>query len=123
MTEKENIKGPSEGGMHKAYYPEYKNLDDVWKPIPIQQVEHGVKLWPCHGNAGDIVGLMGYDAAMAIAYTWKASRVEGWLSVRVVEYQLDYSITTEFVRYHDIPTMMEEYVITVATPKDEEDKK
>lgn len=102
MTEEKIKKGPSQGGTHPAYYPEYKNMDDVWKRIEITEHTPGVQMWPCSHNPGEIVGLMSYDAAMALAYSFRAARIMGWLETRIIKYQLTYSIETTEEGYHYI---------------------
>lgn len=96
MTEEKIKKGPSQGGTHPAYYPEYKNSDGIWKPLEIGMTKGwGIKPSNFSPSPDEIVGLMSYEAATALIWATKANSLDRlFKEFRILEYQLTYSIET-----------------------------
>jgi len=83
---------PTQAGTMAGYVPEYKNLDGVWKRIPMTEtMGHGVARGRFLSEILSLANLFGYEAAMCIAWWFKAN-VEKFAEIRVVPYQIEYQM-------------------------------
>lgn len=90
----EEIKArPTSSGKCVGYIPEYKNDDGIWKPIPLDETGKYVQRAHLHTGLFHEVHLLGYEAAMAIAWAYLANEKVGMLrETRLVPYKVEYEI-------------------------------
>ncbi len=84
---------PTQSGKCTGYIVEYKTEDKVWKEIESQLVPSGYGIKRAHYPRGEYIlaGVLGLDAALAHAWTYKANN-DPLISIRIVPYRIHYSM-------------------------------
>ena len=100
---------PTQGGTYLAYIPEWLDKD-IWKEIPTHEDRrNGVPQPRYNGGINSTIGLMGYEQASAIAWTWAASAArEGvHLKIRLQAYDVLYDIKARKTDIVDPPDLVQ----------------
>ncbi len=113
--------GPALSGSHTAYEAEFLDVDNKWKSIPTEKRVpfEGVPSPVFYGKVNAIVGLMGFEQALAIAYWFMAAcsadvtRVSA-PKVRIQGYDIRYSVTATRNDVMMVPTQFVAATETVA---------
>jgi hypothetical protein len=82
---------PSLSGTMRAYVAEYKNSDGIWKRIRIEDAPVGIMRDQFNPDILHTVDLLGWEAAMALAWVFKANcRL---CEIRIVPSEVQYSVS------------------------------
>lgn len=84
---------PGTSGETYAYGAQWLDVD-VWRDIPTEKSKAGIPGPAYFGDLFGFIGLMGYEQAQAIAWSFSAcAKAEGKdIKIRVAKYVLTYSI-------------------------------
>lgn len=94
MSEETEKPCPTQHGQCVGYIVEYQTADKVWKQLIPTESNDGFCIQRSHYPRGEYImaGVMGFDAAMAFAWAYKANSDGILCKARIVPFRIKYDM-------------------------------